>query len=419
MSVELISLLALLFVIILGSIRTDLNIGILSIAIAYIIGFYFTGLSLPEISSFFPADLFLMLVGITLLIYISRENQTLDKLAEISLVISKGHPAVLPILFFAATFLLSAIGAGNIAATALIAPFAMGIAARTKVNVLLMIIMVCTGATAGTFSPVASSGIINLGLMNKIGLTDESLPARIFLWTAVIQSFSAVTAYIFFKGYKARKDKKASTEKRIIPKLDSKQILTLVSVTILFISVIFFNVPVGLGAFFISSLLFLFRAGEQKNIISSLPWGIILLVCGIMVLIGLIERTGGMDLATTLMADYTSPNFLYSTLSFISSLVSIYSSSSGVVMPAFISLLPGLMEKLGSGDLAKMVIAVDIGSHMVDVSPLSTIGALCLAAASEVKDKAKLFRGLLIWGFSMALFGAIIIYVFLDLLSYI
>jgi Na+/H+ antiporter NhaD/arsenite permease-like protein len=417
-SLELISLLALLSVIILGSFRTDLNIGVLSIALAYTIGFYFAGLNLAEISSYFPSELFLMLVGITLLIYISRVNKTLDKLAGISLVISKGHPVVLPFFFFTATFILSAIGAGNIAATALIAPFAMGIAAKTNVNVLLMIIMICTGANAGTFSPIASTGIINLGLINKIGVTDTSLPGTIFLWTAVLQSTSAILAYFVFKGYKfPRKDKdhKRTFGSRF-QKLNTKQTITLVSVTMLFIAVVFFQVPVGLGAFILSSFLFIFKAADQKTVLKSLPWSIILLVSGIMVLIGLIERTGGMDLATTIMADYTSPKFLYSTLSLVSSLVSIYSSSSSVVMPTLISLLPGLLLKLGSGELIKMIIAVDVGSHMVDVSPLSTLGALCLAAASEVENKAKLFRGLLIWGFLMAAFGALIIYIFLDLL---
>ena len=416
MQIELISLLALLFVIILGSVRTDLNIGILSIALAYIIGFYFAGLSLAEISSYFPSDLFLMLVGVTLLIYISRENKTLDRLAEISLIISGGHPAMLPIFFFFATFILSAIGAGNIAATALIAPFAMGIAARTKVNVLLMIIMICTGANAGTFSPIAATGIINLGLLNKIGVHDENLPGVIFFWTAVIQSVSALAAYFIFKGCRAKQNKsfQQNITKQRFKKLNSKQTITLVSVSILFVSVIFFKMPVGLGAFIISSLLFLFKAADQKTVLKSLPWTIILLVSGIMVLIGLIEKTGGLDLATTIMAEYTSPKFLYSTLALVSSLVSIYSSSSGVVMPTFISLLPGLLQKIGTGDLIKMVIAVDIGSHMVDVSPLSTLGALCLASASEVVDKAKLFRNLLIWGFSMAAFGALIIYLLLD-----
>jgi uncharacterized membrane protein len=149
-------------------------------------------------------------------------------------------------------------------------------------------------------------------------------------------------------------------------------------------------------------------------VLRSLPWTIILLVTGITVLIGLVEKTGGMDIATTIIANYTSPKFLYAILSLVSGVVSIYSSSSGVVLPTFISMLPGLMQKIVSADLVKMVIAVDIGSHMVDVSPLSTLGALCLASASEHVNKTKLFRHLLLWGFSMAIAGALLCFLFLD-----
>lgn len=413
---EMLSLLALVFVIVLGSFRTDLNIGLLSISLAYIIGVYFAGFEVSVISSFFPSELFLMLVGITLLIFISKENKTLDQLADIAITLSHGHPAILPLVFFIVSFALSAIGAGNIAATALIAPFAMGIAHRTGINTLLMIIVVCTGANAGTFSPIAATGVINAGLLNKIGITDDGLPVKIFLWTAVIQSVSAAAAYMIFKGYKPKiKAHSIKTVKKSI-RLDGKQILTLISVTLLFISVVFFNIPVGLGAFVLSSILFLCKAADQKTVLRALPWNIILLVSGIMVLIGIIERTGGLDLAASLIAGYASPKILYSTISLISSLVSVYSSSSGVVMPTFISILPDLQQKLGYGELVKMVIAVDIGSHMVDVSPLSTLGALCLASVSDSVDKTKLFRYLLIWGFSMAFFGGIIIFLMLDVL---
>jgi di/tricarboxylate transporter len=277
--------------------------------------------------------------------------------------------------------------------------------------------MVCTGANAGAFSPISATGIINLGLLNKIGISDPNLPLVIFISTAVIQSTTAIAAYFIFKGYSARKTKEISTfiSEYKPKKLNSKQIITLISVSILFIAVIFYRVPVGLGAFIISSLMFLFKAADQKSVLKSLPWSIILLVTGITLLIGLVERTGGMDLATSFMANYTSPSHLYSILALVSSIVSIYSSSSGVVLPTFISLLPGLLQKLGSGDLVKMAIAVDIGSHMVDVSPLSTLGALCLASASELVDKTKLFRQLLIWGFSMAIAGTVLCYLFLDL----
>ena len=49
-----------------------------------------------------------------------------------------------------------------------------------------------------------------------------------------------------------------------------------------------------------------------------------------------------------------------------------------------------------------------IGGHLVDVSPLSTLGALCVAAVPDGAAAAQLFRRLLIWGLSMSLAGAIL-----------
>ena len=40
---------------------------------------------------------------------------------------------------------------------------------------------------------------------------------------------------------------------------------------------------------------------------------------------------------------------------------------------------------------------MNVGGHLVDVSPLSTIGALCIAAAPS-EDSRKLFNKLLAWG---------------------
>ena len=42
-------------------------------------------------------------------------------------------------------------------------------------------------------------------------------------------------------------------------------------------------------------------------IIAGVPWSIILMVCGVSVLVGVIEKTGGMDLFTTLLARITTP----------------------------------------------------------------------------------------------------------------
>ena len=52
-----------------------------------------------------------------------------------------------------------------------------------------------------------------------------------------------------------------------------------------------------------------------------------------------------------------------------------------------------------------------IGGHLVDVSPLSTIGALCVASASVTVDHRLLFNQVLAWGLSMSVAGAFGCYV--------
>ena len=39
----------------------------------------------------------------------------------------------------------------------------------------------------------------------------------------------------------------------------------------------------------------------------SVPWSVIVMVCGVSVLIGVLESTGGIDLFTTLLARLTTP----------------------------------------------------------------------------------------------------------------
>ena len=125
-------------------------------------------------------------------------------------------------------------------------------------------------------------------------------------------------------------------------------------------------------------------------------------------LVAIAEKTGGMDLFTGLLARLATPSTIPGVMAFVTGLVSIYSSSSGVVMPAFLPTIPGLVEKLGGGNPLMIAYSVNVGAHLVDVSPLSTIGALCLAAVPATENRAVVFRQLLIWGWAMSLIGAVL-----------
>jgi hypothetical protein len=100
-------------------------------------------------------------------------------------------------------------------------------------------------------------------------------------------------------------------------------------------------------------------------------------------------------------------------MAFVTGLISTYSSTSGVVYPAFLPTIPGLVQKLGGGDPLQIALSINVGAAIVDVSPLSTIGALCLAALPAGADAPAIFRKLLLWGFSMVIVGALFCQLFI------
>ena len=99
------------------------------------------------------------------------------------------------------------------------------------------------------------------------------------------------------------------------------------------------------------------------------------------VLIALVERFQGIDLMVSLVARLSTPDTVTGVVALLTGIVSVYSSTSGVVLPAFLPLVPGLAAQLPGASAAGIAMSMNIGGHLVDVSPLSTIGALCIAGA--------------------------------------
>lgn len=423
MSIALISLLLLIVIILISCFVLNVNPGLLAILAALLIGQY-GGIPIKAIVSYFPGDLFILLVSICIVFSFAEKNGTLATIANYLVSLIKGNVLLLPIIFFVLSFSISALGPGNIAAVALLAALCMTLSVKYKLSPLVTAIMLCTGANAGALSPLSPTGIIASGLMTKIGLESKSLSWQVFMASALLQSLTAVVAYIFFL-YRSVKRKKHLTVEIIAEntkhkdlKLNSRKAWTLCIIFLMILSIIVFKLPLVLSALFAGLLLSLFALDDPEAIYKSLPWSTILMVTGISVLIGMMEKTGGLDLATTLIARVTNPKYINGVLAFITGLISAYSSSSGVVMPTFIPMLPSLADKIGFINQIEMVIAVAVGSHMVDVSPLSTLGALCVAAITIESERKRVFKLLLMWGMSMAVVGGLVAYLFLDLTNF-
>ena len=420
MNLPLLSLAALL-VAILISCFTRHNVGLLSIAFAFVIGVFAGGMKLQEVVAGFPVSLFVTLVGVTLLFSQAKVNGTLEKVANLSLQLARGNAGAIPVLFFFLACALAAVGPGNIAATALLAPVAMAVAGRARIPAFLMAIMICNGASAGAFSPVAPTGVIANKLMADIGL--QGAEWRNFSNTFLAQTFVAFLGYFTLGGAKlfARKDDPqprpdAGLETKTRP-FERRQAATLAVIAALAVSVVVLRIDVTIGAFLGVAILSLSGCADEKSAIKEMPWNAILMVCGVMVLVAMMEKAGGMDLFTSLLAKISGRTTITGTIAFVTGAISVYSSSSGVVLPAFLPAIPGLVEKLGGGDPLSIAYSINVGAHLVDVSPLSTLGALCISNAADGENRATVFNQMLAWGLSMCLVGALVCFLFYGLLA--
>ncbi len=403
MSLAWISLLALLLVIIV-SCFSKLNVGVLALVAAWIIGVYLGGMKLDTVLAGFPVPLFITLSGMTLLFAQAQNNQTLDKLAHQAVRICRGNAGLIPILFFAVAAGLASIGPGNIATTALLAPIAMSVAGRAGIPLFVMAIMVGNGANAGSLSPFAPTGIIVTGLMNKAGLGGHELATYLYNLTA--HAIVAFAGFALFDGWALFRRTYDGPDVEH-PPLDRTNWITAAVILTLLVSVAFFKVPVGMGAYAGAIVLALTKAADTSDAIKKMPWNVMVMVCGVTVLTALLEKTQGMELFTDLLARVSTPQTVTGLIAFLTGLTSVYSSTSGVVLPAFLPTVPGLADRLGSTDAMAIASSMNIGAHLVDVSPLSTIGALCIAAIPAGEDSRQLFNRLMAWGLSMTVVGAL------------
>jgi di/tricarboxylate transporter len=422
MDLAWISLAALIIAITLSMV-TSVNVGVVSLALAWIVGVYLGGMPVPKVIGAFPVDLLLNLVGVTLLFGMANLNGTLGRIAARAVRACRGNAGIIPIMLFFIALGLSSIGPGNIATAAIMAPMAMAVGARAAVPPFLMALMVGNGAQAGALSRFAPTGIIVNTNMEKIGLAGYE--TQTYLNNLMAHLVVTFAAYFLFGGWRlftrraapapemAQSDQAGARGDDAIVEIEpfeAKHWLTIAVLVALVVSVIWFRTHVGMAALTGAAFLSLVNAANEKDAIKRMPWGVILMVSGVTVLIGVLSAVRGIDLFTDLLARIATPGTVTFVIAFVTGAVSVYSSTSGVVLPAFLPTVPGLAARLNADPMA-IASSMNVGGHLVDLSPLSTIGALCIAALPNEADGKKLFNQLLAWGLSMMIVGAVICWI--------
>lgn len=373
----LLSLFSLAGAIFLGFFR-KMNTGLVCIGFALLLG-KIAGMADRDIIGGFNYSLFLMLLGVTYLFGLAEINGTLKLLTRKITVLAGKHTYMIPVVMYVFATVLSALGPGTIPTTAIMMVFGMTLAVEMKINPAMLAAIIFLGAAGGGMSPLAATGIIGLDLCQGFGLTGIELP---LLVNGVLSStVYAALVYVAFGGYKLKSD--VVLQFSDIPAFNKEQIITLIGIAVMVGLVMLFKVNVGLASFTVAMVLSFLRVSDEEQALKKIPWGTLLLICGVGVLMNVIIALGGIDLLSASLASVMSAKSATTILGVTAGVMSWFSSTSGVVMPTLIPTIPHIIQQMSiSVNPVEWVTAISMVSNTAGISPLSTGGALALAAYS-------------------------------------
>jgi len=450
MSAHWISIYTLVGMFVLATVL-PINMGVIAFVGAYLVGTLVAGMNAKAIMAGFPADLFLTLVGITYLFALAQNNGTIDWLVRLAVRAVRGRIAAIPWIMFAIAAVLTGVGAVSPAAVAIIAPIALGFAAKYGISPLLMGLMVVHGAQGGGFSPISIYGGITNKIVAKAGLPLSELTTMlgslgVNLGVSLLLFFlmggtkllrqraddtgvATSTARVAYgqRGAQVYGDAEGESlsEERLARSpaegslLDpaseaatggssTYQVITVVGLLALAVLTLFFKLDIGFVSITIALLLTAMAPNLQKGALGQVSWPEIMLIVGVSTYVGVMDKMGTIDFVGHSVAGLTSPLMAALLLCFVGAVVSAFASSTAVLGSLIPLAVPFLQGDSGVSAIG-FIAAMAVSSTIVDVSPFSTNGALVLANAKGV-DRNVFFRQLLVYGAIVTVVAPVVVW---------
>jgi di/tricarboxylate transporter len=394
-----------------------INMGVLAFSGAFLVGTLVAGMTAKAIMAGFPADLFLTLAGITYLFALAQNNGTIDWLVGLAVRAVGGRIAAIPWIMFLVAAALTSVGAVSPAAVAILAPIALGFAAKHGISPLMMGLMIIHGAQGGGFSPISIYGGITNKIVAKAGLPLSEM-------TTMLASFGvnltvALGLFVLMGGLRLMKKRPADSI-GALPLLDDPaaaagpggvrayQVLTALGLATLAVLTLAFKMDIGFVSLTIGLLLTLLQPQLQKSALSQVSWPEIMLIVGVSTYVAVMDKMGTIDYIGHSVAQLTSPMMAALLLCFVGAVISAFASSTAV-LGSLIPLGVPFLQGDNSGMAIGFIAAMAVSSTIVDVSPFSTNGALVLANAKGV-DREHFFRQLMLYGAAVTLIAPVVVW---------
>jgi Na+/H+ antiporter NhaC len=149
--------------------------------------------SLKDVYEGFPADLFVLLVGVTFLFGVATANGTVEWIVDRAAHPVDDRTRALPWVLFVVAAIPTTAGALGPAGIAILAPLGLRLGQRYGINPVLTSLMIVHGSAVGNFSPINVLGAIANQTVQREGL--PSNPMLLFAGNALFNVLLGVAIY--------------------------------------------------------------------------------------------------------------------------------------------------------------------------------------------------------------------------------
>lgn len=408
--ISLIVVLAIILSIGIGY-RTKINVGFFGISFAYIIGAFLLDLNTKDIIKMWPIKIFFVILAVSIFYNFAIVNGTLEKLSLHLLYGFRKKPRLLPFVIFLVATLIAALGAGYYTVMLLMAPLTLLLANETGMDKVTGAIALNYGCLAGSNFMTSASGVIFRGLIEQSGYGEQAFQyATTIFVSSLIVPFIVISGLMLFR--KENKQMKKVIEMDKPSKFDNKQrtnlslilimVFTVLAIPIMktiipnssTISFIASKVDIGLIAVIFSVIALLLKLGDEKTVIAKVPWNTLILISGVGMLISVAIKAGTIEILSNWITANVPSTIVPIVLSAVGGMMSIFSSTLGVVTPTLFPIVPSVFDATSINPMV-LFTAIAIGAQATAASPFSSGGSLILGSCTTEEERNELFGQLL------------------------
>lgn len=422
-----------------------INIGMATIAASFIL-MLAAKVPADKVYANFPSSLVVLMLGVTFLFGHAQRSGAIDRIINWAVRTTGNRDWALPWIMFLIAASLSAIGVLPAASLAITIPVAMRTAQLRGISPALMGAVTISGGMGGGFSPLTVWSHL---LTSTVEQANRSISASALFGVEIgLNLLVAIIAFIVFGGLRLVRAASSVPSAADMPKgcspedegrgekatagnafpresgggtavavrdtppaqttqaADGNRLYQIISVLaiVAFVTtvLVFSSVDVGLLAFGLATVIQLIIRPDEKEVIRSLPWGVVLTVAGVLLYVGLLQEIGTFKTISDHLAGTGNQALTLLAISLAGALFSTLEPSAVAVLGLIVALALRTMPGIHGTVLLLFVCQFSWAIVCVSTSPYHLSGGLVVATTPENQQQV-LFRKLLVWTICLTL----------------